>query len=160
MLWWISRKDKFPSELKNCLHKEKWVRTKLGDYGSPNECILFGKDWEAISPISLLPYIDNNYYGSRIQDFKEELKMLGVTSDFKAGAKFVPAGILFPQDLSSITPVNVFALLDCLKKLKETNSVIPDKFLEKLSQKSWLKTILDTNVPMSACVSVLLGSRF
>lgn len=101
--------DKFPSELKSCIRNEKWLRTKLGHYRSPNECILFGHDWARISQISLLPFIDDSdrSYGSGIQDYKEELKMLGVTTDFKSGAKFVAAGIFLPQDSSSITPVNV-----------------------------------------------------
>lgn len=135
-------KFKLPSEVSICLHKEKWLRTKLGDYRSPNDCILFGTDWEQISPISLLPFIDDNdnVYGSQIHDYKEELKQLGVVTDFKHGSKFVAAGIFLPQDCSSITPVNVFALLDSVKEMEEVKLESRTKFLEKLSQKKWIKT--------------------
>ncbi|KAI3784770.1 hypothetical protein L1987_43875 [Smallanthus sonchifolius] len=56
-------KVKFPEELRSCIRKEKWLRTRLGDYRSPNECILFGTDWEPISPISILPFINDRRLG-------------------------------------------------------------------------------------------------
>nr|GEW07666.1 DNA binding,ATP binding protein [Tanacetum cinerariifolium] len=135
-------KVKFPSELTSCIWKEKWLRTKLGDYRSPNDCILFGTDWEPISQISLLPFIDDsqNYYGIGIKEYREELKLLGVTTEFKVGAKFVADRLYLPQDASGITPISVFALLDCVKKLEEVGTESRDKFLEKLSKNKWLKT--------------------
>ncbi|PWA35839.1 DNA binding,ATP binding protein [Artemisia annua] len=135
-------KVKLPSELSSCIREEKWLRTKLGDFRSPKECILFGTDWEPISQISLLPSIDDsdNYYGTGIKEYREELKLLGVTTEFKDGAKFVADRLYLPQDTSSITPVSVFALLDCVKKLEEVLTESRDKFLEMLSTKKWLKT--------------------
>ncbi|KAL7600782.1 hypothetical protein Lser_V15G21268 [Lactuca serriola] len=127
----------------NCISKEKWLRTRLGDYRSPKECILFGKDWEPFSPICHLPFIDdsNNFYGSGIHEYRAELKRLGVITDFKDGAKFVSNGFFLPQDCSSLTPANVYALLDSVKKLKEESGTdLPAEFLEKVSQKNWLKT--------------------
>ncbi|CAI9283722.1 unnamed protein product [Lactuca saligna] len=134
---------KFSFDFQNCISKEKWLRTRLGDYRSPNECILFGKDWEPFSPICHLPFIDdsNNFYGSGIHEYRAELKRLGVITDFKDGAKFVSNGFFLPQDCSSLTPANVYALLDSVKKLKEESGMdLPAEFLEKVSQKNWLKT--------------------
>ncbi|XP_076882663.1 uncharacterized protein LOC143531203 [Bidens hawaiensis] len=131
-----------PEDFRKGIRQEKWLKTKLGDYRSPRQCILFGAEWEPISQISILPFIDdgNNFYGSGIHDYKAELKLLGVTTEFKDGAEFVAAGLFFPESSSSITPASVYALLDSVKRLRETASEIPAKFLEKLSQKSWLKT--------------------
>ncbi|KAI7747874.1 hypothetical protein M8C21_018549 [Ambrosia artemisiifolia] len=134
-------KVKIPEDLKTCLRKEKWLKTKLSDYKSPNECILFGGDWESITPITALPFIDDNkFYGNGIHDYRAELKLLGVTTEFKDGAKFVAAGLYLPECSSSITPASIYALLDSVKRLQETASEIPEKFLDKLSQKNWLKT--------------------
>ncbi|KAK1407150.1 hypothetical protein QVD17_38761 [Tagetes erecta] len=135
-------KVKFPEELKKCIHQEKWLKTKLGAYKSPNECILFGADWEPISPITILPFIDDsdNFYGGGIRNYQVELKQLGVKTNFKDGAKFVAAGLYLPDCSSSITPASIYALLDSVKRLKEGASELPAKFLEKLSQKNWLKT--------------------
>ncbi|KAI3820646.1 hypothetical protein L1987_08194 [Smallanthus sonchifolius] len=135
-------KVNFPDELRSCIHEEKWLRTRLGDYRSPSECILFGTDWEPVSQISILPFINDsdNFYGSGIRDYKVELKLLGVTTEFKDGAKFVAAGLVLPECSSSITPASIYALLDSVKRLKESASEIPAKFIEKLSQKNWLRT--------------------
>ncbi|XP_071693076.1 uncharacterized protein [Rutidosis leptorrhynchoides] len=131
-----------PSKLSSCLREEKWLRTKLGDYRSPCECILFGTDWEPISSISLLPFIDDtdSFYGSRINDYKDELKLLGVIINFKDGAKLVAGGVILPHDCSSMSPVSVFGLLDTVKKLETVESKTRAKFFEKLSQKKWIKT--------------------
>ncbi|KAJ0703887.1 putative histidine kinase/HSP90-like ATPase superfamily [Helianthus annuus] len=135
-------KKKFPEELEKCIQEEKWLKTKLGDYKSPKECILFGAEWESITPITILPFIDDssNFYGNGIHDYKAELKLLGVTTEFKDGAKFVAAALYLPECSSSITPASIYALLDSVKRLKERALEIPAKFLDKLSQKNWLKT--------------------
>ncbi|KAI3686351.1 hypothetical protein L1987_80026 [Smallanthus sonchifolius] len=111
---------KFPEELRSCIRKEKWLRTRLGDYRSPND--------------------SDNFYGGGIRDYKVELKLLGVTTEFKDGAKFVAAGLVLPECSSSITPASIYALLDSVKRLEESASEILAKFTEKLSQKSWLRT--------------------
>ncbi|XP_059644204.1 uncharacterized protein LOC132285978 [Cornus florida] len=133
---------KFPLVLKNCIHEVKWLRTRLTDYRTPKECILFGADWESVSPISLLPFIDDSdiYCGKDIYEYEEELKGMGVVVDFKDGYKFVISGLYLPSNPSSITPVNVNSLLECIRNfLKEPNASLPDNFLKKASQK-WLKT--------------------
>ncbi|CAI9283732.1 unnamed protein product [Lactuca saligna] len=131
---------KFPTDLKDCIRKEKWLRTRLGDYRPPKECILFGAEWEPVSTISLLPFIDDNFYGNEIHNYRADLKGLGVITDFKDGAKFVANGLFLPQDCSSLTPANVYALLDSVKRLKEIGTDLPDKFLDKVSSRNWLKT--------------------
>ncbi|XP_059440946.1 uncharacterized protein LOC132173459, partial [Corylus avellana] len=110
---------KFPSDLWKCIREEKWLRTRLGVYRSPSSCILFGPDWQSISPITVLPFIDDsdNYYGKDIHEYMEELKVMGVVVDIKDGVKMVAAGLYFPQDHSCITPDNVLKLLECIRIL-------------------------------------------
>ncbi|KAL7191652.1 hypothetical protein ACSBR2_023687 [Camellia fascicularis] len=133
---------KFPDDLKKCIREVKWLRTRLGDYRVPSGCILFGPKWESISPITLLPFIDDsdNYYGKGIHEYKKELKRMRVVLDFKDGYKFVAAGIYLPSDPSNITPTNVYALLECVRNLlQQKYEPLPDPFLKKVS-KEWLKT--------------------
>ncbi|KAI8017385.1 Protein NO VEIN [Camellia lanceoleosa] len=132
---------KFPDDLKKCIREVKWLRTRLGDCRVPSDCILFGPEWESISPITLLPFIDDsdNYYGKGIHEYKKELKGMKVVLDFKDGYKLVAAGIYFPSDPSNITPTNVYALLECVRNLQQKNEPLPDPFLKKVS-KEWLKT--------------------
>ncbi|KAM7253411.1 hypothetical protein ACFE04_026029 [Oxalis oulophora] len=76
---------KFPKHLKSCIRNEKWLRIRLGDFKSPGDCILYGPEWESISPIAILPFIDDseNCYANAIHTNKEVLKKLKVVVDLK-----------------------------------------------------------------------------
>ncbi|KAK6262002.1 hypothetical protein QUC31_007818 [Theobroma cacao] len=133
---------KFPSDLKNCIHEVKWLRTRLGDFRSPKDCILFGPKWESISTITLLPFIDDtdNYCGKDIHEYRDELMSIGVVVEFEHGVKFVPGCLCFPRSSSMIAPTNALSLLKCLRiLLKDKNYTFSEAFLKKVSEK-WLKT--------------------
>ncbi|XWS47769.1 hypothetical protein CRYUN_Cryun13aG0013500 [Craigia yunnanensis] len=133
---------KFPSDLKNCIREVKWLRTRLGDFRSPRDCILFGPEWESISSITLLPFIDDsdNYYGKDIHKYRNELNSIGVVVEFKSGVKFVPSCLYFPRSTHSIAPTNAISLLKCLRiLLEDKNYTFSEAFLRKVSEK-WLKT--------------------
>ncbi|CAB4280436.1 unnamed protein product [Prunus armeniaca] len=150
---------KFPADLKSCICKEKWLRTRLGDYRSPRECILFCSDWESLSPICRLPFIDDSdtCYGKNIHEYKQELKSLGVVVEFKDGVKFVPSCLYLPKNPRSISRENALALLDCIHiLLEEKDNSFPDVFPQKVSQ-AWLKTD-DGYRPPSRCL--LFDSKF
>ncbi|KAJ6294323.1 hypothetical protein OIU76_022411 [Salix suchowensis] len=65
--------------------KQLGVKTRLGDYRSPRDCILNGPEWESISAVTLLPFIDDgdNFYGKGIREYEKELKKMGVVVEFK-----------------------------------------------------------------------------
>lgn len=132
---------KFPEDVKSCIRDVKWLRTRLCDYRSPKDCILFGPDWKSISPITLLPFIDDsdNYYGEGILEYKKELKSMGVVVDFKDGVKFVASSLYF-HDVSRITRENALSLMECIRILLEDKSyTFPEDFNKKISQ-AWVKT--------------------
>lgn len=132
---------KFPSDLKRCIQEVKWLRTRIGDK-APKECILFDSAWEAVSSISLLPFIDDSeaQYGRGIHEYKDELKCLGVTVTFESGARFVPASLRFPDDPSVITVPVAISLLECLRKLEmDHNDNLIATLRSKLARK-WMKT--------------------
>ncbi|KAK8703071.1 hypothetical protein V6N13_021401 [Hibiscus sabdariffa] len=131
----------FPSDLKKCIREVKWLRTRLGDFRSPRECILFGPEWETISSISILPFIDDsdNYYGKDIHEYRDELKSIGVAVKFVRGVRFLPSCLCFPRSTDSITPRIALSLLQCLRILLEDKYTFSNEFLSKVS-KNWLKT--------------------
>ncbi|GLT39951.1 hypothetical protein SLA2020_141160 [Shorea laevis] len=132
---------KFPPDLKKCIHEVTWLRTRLGDFRYPKDCVLFGPEWESISPITLIPFIDDtdNFYGKDIHSYKDELKSIGVVVEFKSGVKLVADGLCFPHDPRHITPANALSLLNCVGILLEGKGSLPEGFLKKVSKK-WLKT--------------------
>ncbi|KAM7477380.1 hypothetical protein LguiA_025593 [Lonicera macranthoides] len=135
---------KFPTDLKKSIREVKWLRTRLGDYREPNKCILFGPEWESISQICLLPFIEDSdkYYGNGIREYEKELVSMGVVSEFKNAAEFVVNGLFLPQNPSSITPANIFSLLNCIRNLLQKPSYnFSDLFMKKTGKK-WMKTTL------------------
>ncbi|KAF7834061.1 ATP/DNA-binding protein [Senna tora] len=131
----------FPKEFSSVLTTAKWLRTRLADYRPPKDCILFGPEWESLSPITRLPFIDDsdNFYGDGIHEYKEELKRMGVITELRHGLKFVTTSLRFPRDPTSITPENVFSLLECIRFMQESYQSFDDDFKERLSR-NWLKT--------------------
>ncbi|CAK9330329.1 unnamed protein product [Citrullus colocynthis] len=146
---------KFPSDLKKCIHELKWLRTRLSDYRSPKDCILYGPSWKSISAITLLPFIDDskNYYGDHIHEYKKELKSMGVITDFKDGAHMVAAGLYLPEDPTKITSKSVHSLLECIRTLLEKNPSLPVDFSVKVSRK-WLKTSYGYRSPKESLLFV------
>lgn len=147
---------KFPSGLKQTIREKKWLRSCFGDYRSPKECILFGPDWELISPITLLPFIDESEscYGKNIYDYKNELKGVGVVTEFHEGAKFVASGIRFPSNPSTVTSESVLCLLECTRNMQQQGQKdsLPDAFLKRVLSHEWLKTYAGYRTPDNCCL--------
>ncbi|KAJ8420838.1 hypothetical protein Cgig2_013393 [Carnegiea gigantea] len=124
-------KRPLPTEFRTCVREAKWLRTRLADFRSPKDCILY-----------VLPFVDDSdkYYGKGIHQFKGELENLGIVVDFKTGAALIFENIFF-QDPTYITPESVISLLKCVKNFTtEGQRSLPDTFLKKIHQTKWLKT--------------------
>ncbi|KAJ0052371.1 hypothetical protein Pint_01242 [Pistacia integerrima] len=134
---------KFHPDFMKCIRDEKWLRTQycVDPVRSPRECILSGPEWESISPIAMLPFIDDrdSCYGEAIHEYRKELKSMEVIVQLENGVQFVANGLLNFVNPSSLTRANVLALLKCIRISKEKNHSLPESFYKKVSQK-WLKT--------------------
>ncbi|XP_065872779.1 uncharacterized protein [Euphorbia lathyris] len=144
---------KFTEDNRKCIREQRWLKTRLGDFRSPQDCILSGPKWQPISPITLLPFIDDSddCYGKSIHEYQKELKNLGVVAEYGHGFKFVIASVYFPLDTSSITPASVLSLLECIRKYLEKNDSLPEIFMKKVSVK-WLKTQCGYRAPDNCCL--------
>ncbi|KAK2352749.1 ATP/DNA binding protein [Trifolium repens] len=132
----------FPSDFSTIIRKVKWLHTSVGGFRCPSKCILYGPEWESISSITCLPFINysDKCCGLGIHEYKAELKSFGVVSELKDGVRFVLECLKFPSNPSTIRPENVFSLLECIQLLMKDNKlIIEDDFRKRLS-KNWLKT--------------------
>uniref|UniRef100_A0A0E0MMB3 Uncharacterized protein n=1 Tax=Oryza punctata TaxID=4537 RepID=A0A0E0MMB3_ORYPU len=138
-----TRNGKLPVDLVNCMKHERWLHTSLG-LRAPQEAILFGSEWEHVSEISSLPFVDDNYYseygqGKGISIYRDELVALGAKTELKHGAPFVISGLEIPHDASAITPEAVISLLKCIRSWKMLGSALPDNFMSSINMR-WVKT--------------------
>ncbi|KAI3497810.1 hypothetical protein L1887_33360 [Cichorium endivia] len=121
---------KVPVDLSNCIREYKWLRTRLGDYRRPNECILFNAEMEQIAPISSqLPFIDDT--SSEIHDYHVELNKFGVVTDLKNCSNFLADGLVLPQDCGTLTPATVYILLEYVKELNININILGEKLSKK-----------------------------
>ncbi|XP_068665867.1 uncharacterized protein [Aristolochia californica] len=150
---WKGKGHQLPSDLSTCLQDEKWLETHLG-YRSPKDSILFDAEWEPICLIACLPFIDDSEacYSKVIHDHKDMLKELGVVVEFKVGSRFVAAGLIIPQIAAHVTPVNVFALLQCIRHLLEKDGTLVKelKELKERVREEWIKTHMGYKSPGDA----------
>uniref|UniRef100_A0A0D9XSE2 Uncharacterized protein n=1 Tax=Leersia perrieri TaxID=77586 RepID=A0A0D9XSE2_9ORYZ len=68
--------------LVNSVNSGQWMKSTLG-YRSPSNCIVYDSDWGVASCISTLPFLDVQFYGDNILDYRPELELLGVLVGFK-----------------------------------------------------------------------------
>ncbi|XP_047328614.1 uncharacterized protein LOC124932056 [Impatiens glandulifera] len=132
---------RIPEDLNSSIKNVKWLRTTLCDYRLPKECILFGPEWESISAIARLPFVDDSeeYYGKAIHSYTEELKNMGVNTSFKDCYSFVFEGLSLNSNPRNITPANVYSLLESIRNSQLQNKPLPESLMKKLNKK-WVRT--------------------
>ncbi|XP_074278430.1 uncharacterized protein LOC141602018 [Silene latifolia] len=136
-------------DLRACIQETKWIKTRLGDFRSPKDCILFSSEWQAVDQITTLPFVDDvNCYGVAIHEWRDELRSMGVVIDLDEGSHLVLCHVLFPRDVKGITPASIVSLLRCIRnaKLKSPES-FPKDFLKKVQQTKWVKSTLGYKSP-------------
>ncbi|RCV38302.1 hypothetical protein SETIT_8G131500v2 [Setaria italica] len=109
-----------------------WLKTCSG-YRSPTGSVLFSSEWMIPSEISCLPFVDIDFYGHEISEYKSELQHLGVHVKFKQNYQIIVDNINLP-----IGPVTSGAAILLLKCIRHADSC---KYLVKgLKKRQWLKT--------------------
>ncbi|KAJ1702820.1 hypothetical protein LUZ63_002599 [Rhynchospora breviuscula] len=136
------KQSMFPADLLSCMKDEKWLQTKMG-LRAPVDSVLFNSDWDSISSLAIVPFIE---YSSDMEEYKDELRALGVAITLKQGAGFVLKGINLPTDPTTMTLNSSLHLLKCIKYWKENKTDLPKEFRDGI-RKKWLRTVLGYRCP-------------
>ncbi|KAI3959227.1 hypothetical protein MKW92_008926 [Papaver armeniacum] len=124
-----------------------WLRTCMGDATSyscvaPSKSFFLTKSDGSLlqngSELVDIPLVDIQFYGSKINQYKEELKAIGVMFDFVDASKYMGESFMALAANSNLTKSNVFSILKFVKLLQQ-------KFLSRClhrrpSKGRWLKT--------------------
>lgn len=104
-----------------------------------------------------LPFIDDNdgFYGSRIYEYRDELKHFGAVLEFNKGSELVARGLNI-RDPSDVTPTTALTLLKCIRNILKLRGPPPDEFMERINVK-WVKTLIGFRSP---CESILFDSNW
>ncbi|XP_065022895.1 uncharacterized protein LOC135648851 [Musa acuminata AAA Group] len=90
-----------PNEFMKSISKS-WLKTTTG-YKSPGECLLFDPKWGLQREDG--PFIDNEFYGSEITSYKNQLKEIGVIVDATGGCLLIARHIKFHSDITAVSRV-------------------------------------------------------
>ena len=67
---------------------KEWLKTSAG-YMSPEECLLFNSKWSKFLQPEDGPFIDEEFYGSKITSYSKELNAMKVTVDVRTGCSLL-----------------------------------------------------------------------
>ncbi|KAM4107745.1 hypothetical protein ACJW30_04G168400 [Castanea mollissima] len=82
----------------------KWLKTTNG-YRPPEECLLFDPRWGSYLERTDGPFVDEDFYGSNITLYKEELKAIGVILDVEEGCSLIASHLEFHVQSSTIVRI-------------------------------------------------------
>ncbi|KAL4634563.1 hypothetical protein ACB092_04G209000 [Castanea dentata] len=83
---------------------KEWLKTTIG-YRFPDKCLLFDSSWGFYLQRTDGPFIDEDFYGSKITSYKEELNLLGVTLDLRKGYSLIASHLDFHVQLPTIVRI-------------------------------------------------------
>ncbi|XP_058188028.1 uncharacterized protein LOC131304709 [Rhododendron vialii] len=135
--------NKLDVEFLKTLQHGKWVKSDQGFVNPLGTIYLTSDVGEAIILITDLRVVDKTYYGNELQDFVNELKLLGVVVHVDDVYKLIPQHFRFPEDLSMLNADAVFLLLKCIQQLGPEALSLK----EKIVCQSWMKTSFGFKCP-------------
>ncbi|CAL4981126.1 unnamed protein product [Urochloa decumbens] len=109
-----------------------WLKTCAG-YRSPAESVLFSSEWIIPSEVSCLPFVDIDFYGHEISEYKSELQLLGVHATLKQNYQIIVDNINLPT--GPVTSGAAILLLKCIRHADSCKNLV-----KGLKKRQWLKT--------------------
>uniref|UniRef100_A0A7N2RBH9 Uncharacterized protein n=1 Tax=Quercus lobata TaxID=97700 RepID=A0A7N2RBH9_QUELO len=83
---------------------QKWLKTTKG-YRPPEKCLLFDPRWCFYLERTDGTFIDEDFYGSNITLYKEELKAIGAILDVEGGCSLIASHLDFQVQLPTIVRI-------------------------------------------------------
>ncbi|XP_024013474.1 uncharacterized protein LOC18021535 [Eutrema salsugineum] len=144
LLEWIKKnRDSLPPRFLNSVKGGSWLRTTINgssDYRQPSKSFYHTSSWGNVlqsgSILVDIPLVDRSFYGKKIEEYKEELKVAGVMSEFSQACTFVGDHLMRLAETSSLSRENVFSILKFIRHLRPS----PDDFITAVKNHPWLKT--------------------
>ncbi|KXG23443.1 hypothetical protein SORBI_3008G095900 [Sorghum bicolor] len=141
-----------PQNFLNCIRNGKWLKTSHG-YESPLRTFLASAVWGSKLQVQFIfadvPIIDEEFYGNRINAYKEELMVIGVQFEFANASIHIGNQPLCTED--------AILLLQWIRHLRSRGILLSKNFLGNIKNGKWLKTSIGYNAPSQ---SFLLSSEW
>lgn len=148
-----------PGKFLRCIKDGSWLKTSVG-YRPPSESFLSSFDWGNLlqmgSILVDIPLIDQEFYGNKISDYKEELKTAGVMFEYGEACQYIGKHLMKLASCARLTKGNVFSMLSFIRFLRGRLLPVED-FINSIKEGKWLKTKHGDRSPVG---SVLFDSEW
>ncbi|KHN22173.1 uncharacterized protein LOC114406379 [Glycine soja] len=125
----------------NSIKEGSWLRTSHG-LRSPTGSVLYDSGWKVASKISVIPFIDKDYYGEDICKFKEVLELLGVIVGFNENYQVVIDHLKSSSELANLTADALLLTMKCIRFSQGSSELV-----DSLKITSCLKTNMGFKTP-------------
>ncbi|KAK9926574.1 hypothetical protein M0R45_023795 [Rubus argutus] len=163
LLDWIRelkyKRVRIPPKFLTCIKEGSWLKVTLNGspaFRPPSQSFLLtpslGNILQRGSDFVDIPLIDESFYGKEINEYKEDLKTVGVMFEYGEACEFIGSHLMSLVASSSLTRGNTVSILHFIKALKE-NDRSPDIFIASIKKGKWLKTCLGYKSPVESVLS-------
>ncbi|CAK8560107.1 unnamed protein product [Lathyrus sativus] len=145
-----------PKKFLECIKGGRWLKVTGNRYMPPSKSFLIGSSLGKLlqkgSVLVDIPLIDEIFYGDRINEYKEELKTVGVMLNCEEACEFIGRELMSRAASFSLSRSHVLLMLNFIQYLKE--SFLPlDKFINSIKEGTWLKTSWGLRSPVGSVLN-------
>nr|POE68285.1 hypothetical protein CFP56_26177 [Quercus suber] len=160
LLGWIRdlkrREIIIPLKFLKCIKEGCWLKITTSGcpgYRPPMQSFLLSASLGNIlqngSVLVDIPLVDLSFYGDEINEYKEELKEIGVISEYGEACEFIGEHLMSFTEYSTLSRDQVLSVLNFIRFLRE--KFLPqDKFINSIKDKRWLRTCCGDRSPVEA----------
>ncbi|KAM4107744.1 hypothetical protein ACJW30_04G168300 [Castanea mollissima] len=160
LLDWIRnlkhREIYIPEKFLKCIKEGSWLKITTSGrpgYRPPSHSFMLssslGKILQNGSVLVDIPLLDLSFYGDELNEYKEELKKLGVMSEYGEACEFIGKHLMSFTEYSTLSCDQVLSVLNFIRFLRE--KFLPqDEFINSIKDKRWIRTCCGDRSPVEA----------
>ncbi|CAA0837120.1 Unknown protein [Striga hermonthica] len=150
LLQWVHnlrvKRTQLPNKFLNCVKNGNWLRVLLGTsvtFKPPSQSFLLTSSCECLnkdgSILVDIPFVDQSFYGEELSEYYEELRHVGVMSEFKDACEYIGNHLMSVAASSTLTRDHFYSILNFIRFLRD-KLLPPDGFINSIKDKKWLRT--------------------
>ncbi|CAL4991902.1 unnamed protein product [Urochloa decumbens] len=157
LLEWIRNqksKGRLPDQFLASVKEGRWLKTSL-EYKPPKESFLSCAKWGSIlqnGPSFVdIPMIDQQFYRNKLDNYTDELNLIGVRFEFQEASAYVGNCLLSKASGNALTRENVYSLLWLIRYLGE-EFLSPIQLINSVKDGQWMKSTIGYRRPVDCII--------
>ncbi|CAJ1949708.1 unnamed protein product [Sphenostylis stenocarpa] len=132
-----------PGRFLKCIKEGSWLKVTANEWRPPSKSFLIGSSLGRIlqsgSALVDIPLIDEDFYGNKIFEYKDELKTIGVMFSCEEACEFIGRELMSRAAFSTLSRNHILLMFDFIQYLRK-NYLPLEEFVNSIREGSWLRT--------------------